>query len=104
MIKKTAAVVVTYNRKELLLECIACLLAQKPEAPDVIVIDNHSTDGTKEALRADHILRYGGQPGRRGRLFLRDQGGSAAWVRLYLGDGRRLHAHGNRTVRLFFRG
>ena len=53
MIKKTAAVVVTYNRKELLLECIACLLAQKPEAPDVIVIDNHSTDGTKEALRAD---------------------------------------------------
>lgn len=53
-----AAVVVTYNRKDLLLECIGCLRAQDfsaaPQAPettlDILVIDNASTDGTAEAL------------------------------------------------------
>lgn len=46
-----AAVVVTYNRKELLLENIKCLLSQKPLVPSIIVIDNHSTDGTKDVLQ-----------------------------------------------------
>lgn len=50
MKNKTAAVIVTYNRKELLLQCIESLLAQKPEAPDIIVVDNHSTDGTGACL------------------------------------------------------
>ena len=53
-----AAVVVTYNRKDLLLECIGCLRTQDfsaaPQAPDttldILVIDNASTDGTTEAL------------------------------------------------------
>lgn len=53
-----AAVVVTYNRKDLLLECIDCLRAQDfsaaPQASDttldILVIDNASTDGTAEAL------------------------------------------------------
>ena len=49
-----AAVVVTYNRKDLLRECIAHILAQEPEAPDILVIDNHSTDGTREHIR-DYI-------------------------------------------------
>ena len=49
-----AAVVVTYNRKDLLRECIAHILAQEPEAPDILVIDNHSTDGTCEQIR-DYI-------------------------------------------------
>ena len=51
MNKKVAAVVVTYNRKELLIENIECLLAQKPIVPSIIIIDNHSTDGTKEVLQ-----------------------------------------------------
>ena len=45
-----AAVVVTYNRKELLVENIECLLAQKPSVPSILIIDNHSTDGTKEFI------------------------------------------------------
>ena len=45
-----AAVVVTYNRKELLLENVKALLNQTWQSPDIIVIDNHSTDGTREAL------------------------------------------------------
>ena len=45
-----AAVVVTYNRKELLKESIECLLKQELTVPSVLVIDNHSTDGTREFL------------------------------------------------------
>ena len=47
-----AAVVVTYNRKALLLTCLRRLLAQQNAACDVFVIDNLSTDGTEEAVRA----------------------------------------------------
>ena len=50
MKKRIAAVVVTFNRKELLKENIESLLAQKPVVPDIIIIDNHSTDGTKESI------------------------------------------------------
>ena len=42
--KRTAAIVVTYNRKTLLMENIQCLLAQRPEVPDILIVDNHSTD------------------------------------------------------------
>lgn len=45
-----AAVVVTYNRKALLAECIACLRAQQGAACDIFVVDNASTDGTAELL------------------------------------------------------
>lgn len=46
-----AAVVVTYNRKELLMNCINCLLSQSMWAPDVLVIDNASTDGTENSVK-----------------------------------------------------
>ncbi len=50
--KKTAAIVVTYNRKELLAENIARLLAQTLRSQmDIIVIDNAGTDGTEESLQ-----------------------------------------------------
>ena len=49
--KKIAAVIVTYNRKELLLECINAILGQYGHIPDIIVVDNASSDGTEEALR-----------------------------------------------------
>lgn len=43
------AVVVTYNRKELLKECITALLSQSTLV-DVMIIDNASTDGTEQEL------------------------------------------------------
>jgi len=52
-----AAVVVTYNRKALLLQCLDCLMAQAGSAPDILVIDNASTDGTREAL--DSLISSG---------------------------------------------
>lgn len=44
------AVVVTYNRKELLLECLASLLDQTKPLDAIYLIDNASTDGTPEVL------------------------------------------------------
>lgn len=44
-----AAIVVTYNRRELVLECVDCLARQTAPA-DILVIDNASTDGTGRAL------------------------------------------------------
>ena len=50
MKNKTAAVVVTHNRKELLGQCIDRLLKQREKFCDVIVVDNASTDGTQEMV------------------------------------------------------
>ena len=48
---RIAAVVVTYNRRELLSECINALLGQTAAGCcDIIVVDNNSTDGTRESL------------------------------------------------------
>lgn len=49
---RTAAVVVTYNRRELLKKCITCLLTQNGTACDVLVVDNASSDGTAEMVQA----------------------------------------------------
>lgn len=51
-----AAVVVTYNRKQRLEECLKALL-QQLETCDVIVIDNASTDGTKNYLYTKGYLQ-----------------------------------------------
>ena len=50
-LRRVAAVVVTYNRRELLAECIACLRAQRGAECEILVVDNASTDGTAELLR-----------------------------------------------------
>lgn len=51
MNNKTAAIVVTYNRKELLIKCIEALIAQTYiDFLDIHIIDNASTDGTKEYI------------------------------------------------------
>lgn len=49
--KKICAVVVTYNRKELLQECIDAILKQTYEIAKVIILDNNSNDGTEELLK-----------------------------------------------------
>ena len=53
--RKVIAVVVTYNRKELLKEAIEALLNQEYENCDILVVDNASTDGTKEYI--DELLK-----------------------------------------------
>lgn len=49
---KVAAVVVTYNRRELLRRCLDCLRRQNSGDLTVWVIDNASTDGTAEMVQA----------------------------------------------------
>ncbi|HEV2244693.1 MAG TPA: glycosyltransferase family 2 protein [Streptosporangiaceae bacterium] len=48
---RVTAVVVTYNRRELLLEALAAVHAQSRAPAAVIVVDNASTDGTAAAVR-----------------------------------------------------
>jgi len=44
----TAAVIVTYNRKDKLLRCIEAVRRQKGTVqPDIIIVDNNSSDGTE---------------------------------------------------------
>ncbi len=55
---KIVAVVVTYNRKELLRENLEALLGQSFDQFDIMVIDNASTDGTYEYI-SDLAKNYG---------------------------------------------
>jgi len=48
-----AAVVVTWNRLDLLREALPAVLGQTRPPDRVIVVDNASTDGTADAVRAD---------------------------------------------------
>ena len=48
--KKVMAVIVTYNRKELLKECVNALLNQDYDNCEILIVDNASTDGTKEYI------------------------------------------------------
>lgn len=45
-----AAVVVTYNRKELLASCLQAILVQTRPVNRIIIVDNCSADGTQEFL------------------------------------------------------
>ena len=49
--ERVAAVVVTYNRRELLLEALAAVQAQSRPPDQVIVVDNASADQTAGAVR-----------------------------------------------------
>lgn len=55
---KVAAVVVTYNRKKLLQECLEALLNQTRPLDVVYVIDNASTDGTHKLLAETGLLEH----------------------------------------------
>ncbi|MDT4940024.1 MAG: hypothetical protein QOJ34_113 [Pseudonocardiales bacterium] len=50
--RHVGAVVVTYNRRELLLESLAAIAAQTRPADAVVVVDNASTDGSAAAVAA----------------------------------------------------
>ncbi|MBL4936349.1 glycosyltransferase family 2 protein [Clostridium sp. YIM B02515] len=49
-VPSVCAVIVTYNRKELLKECIDALIGQKYKLSKIIIINNCSNDGTSEML------------------------------------------------------
>lgn len=53
---KIAAIVITYNRKELLKECVESVLSGTV-VPDVIVVDNASTDNTEELVK-NYPVKY----------------------------------------------
>jgi rhamnopyranosyl-N-acetylglucosaminyl-diphospho-decaprenol beta-1,3/1,4-galactofuranosyltransferase len=56
MSEKIIAVVVTFNRAELLPRCLEALAAQTLPLSEIIVVDNASTDATQRVL----ISRFGG--------------------------------------------
>ena len=47
---RVAAVVVTWNRRALLMACVDCLMKQTAPNMDILIVDNASTDGTGAAL------------------------------------------------------
>lgn len=54
---KVDIIVVTYNRKRLLIRCIEALMKQTIKPHRVIVVDNASTDGTDEVIH-DYLNQY----------------------------------------------
>lgn len=54
MYKKVLAIIVTHNRKDLLNECIDALLSQNYSC-DILIVDNNSTDGTKDLVYRNYI-------------------------------------------------
>ncbi|HEV7172077.1 glycosyltransferase [Pedococcus sp.] len=64
---KVVAVVVSYNRRELLAECLAAVAAQTRPVDAVVVVDNASTDGSAElvarTLPSADLVRLGRNTG-----------------------------------------
>lgn len=54
--KSVCAVVVTYNRGNLLIECLDVLLKQTFPLDAIYIIDNFSTDATPQLLKKNHYL------------------------------------------------
>ena len=50
MARSICAVIVTYNRKELLYKNLEMCFCQRRKPDSIVIIDNHSTDGTKEYI------------------------------------------------------
>ena len=50
---RVCAVVVTFNRCELLRECLSALQEQTRQVDEILVVDNASTDGTLQMLRGE---------------------------------------------------
>ena len=51
---KYAVVIVTYNRLKLLKECLQCVDSQTHKFEKIIIVNNASTDGTGEFLKANY--------------------------------------------------
>src|SRR5699024_1340224 len=53
---KIGALIVTYNRKELLKECLEALFNQSYKLETIIIVDNNSTDGTEKLFEEKQYL------------------------------------------------
>ena len=58
MKQKTAAVVVTFNRKELLIKCLDSIRYQSLKPDVIFIIDNFSSDGTPDFLLEKNYIGY----------------------------------------------
>ncbi len=85
---RVCAVIITFNRREVLRQCLASLRAQTRPVDQILVINNASSDGTHEMLDADpdlvalHLGENGG-PSRgfyEGFNWVRDHGFDFAWA------------------------
>jgi rhamnopyranosyl-N-acetylglucosaminyl-diphospho-decaprenol beta-1,3/1,4-galactofuranosyltransferase len=56
---QVAAVIITYNRKELLMKCLHGVLQQSRPVDAVILVDNGSIDGTSDALHQEGYFLNG---------------------------------------------
>lgn len=54
---KATVVIVTYNRLELLKECLQCVENQTVKFDNIVVVDNKCTDGTSEYLK-EYTQKY----------------------------------------------
>lgn len=54
--KKICAIVVTFNRKELLLRCLKALAGQSAPLSAILIVDNASTDNTFEYLTENSFI------------------------------------------------
>lgn len=54
--EKVAVVIVTFNRKNLLKECLEGVLSQTRKVDKIFIIDNASTDGTSDFLKQEGFL------------------------------------------------
>ncbi len=84
---RVAAGVVTYNRAALLTECVRALLGQTQPVDRVFIVDNASTDGTPEHLRAAGLLDDPRVVYDRQERNLGGAGGFARAVKLARGEG-----------------
>jgi rhamnopyranosyl-N-acetylglucosaminyl-diphospho-decaprenol beta-1,3/1,4-galactofuranosyltransferase len=55
--ERVCAVVVTFNRKELLRECLYALFAQARKVDEILVVNNASTDDTRAVLETEFAGR-----------------------------------------------
>lgn len=72
---KISICIPTYNRKEYLLQAIESSLAQRYENFEVVVVDDGSTDGTREMMQSirDDRIRYIRNDENRGRSYTRNR-------------------------------
>lgn len=55
--KQIAVIVVTFNRKELLKRCLNALFSQEYKPAAIYIIDNNSSDGTRQTLQEEGYLK-----------------------------------------------
>ena len=92
--ERIVAVVVTWNRKELLRRNLRAVLAQTRPVDEILVVDNASTDGTPEMLAQDFPMvrhvRLAGNAGAAGGMHVGVREGlarGADWLWLMDDDG-----------------